>query len=245
MPYDSEPARSASGQFPSTHWSLIQKAGTPASPQAHAAVAKLCGDYWYPIYVFIRRQGNKHDQALDLTQGSFERLLEKGTVAAADPDKGRFRAFLRTACRHFLIDEFRRTKARGRGIPTVSIDADDAEERYRFEPVDTLTPDRLFDRAWALMLLDCAIKRLALEYDTKGRTEVFDRLKIVLTQGKGAVPVATLAAELGKTEEAVNMAVHRLRKRYRELLQEEIAATLDDQSEMEDEIRSLFAAIAT
>ena len=172
-------------------------------------------------------------------------MLEKGIIAAAEPGKGRFRAFLRTDCQHFLIDQFRRSKARGGGTPTVSIDAGGAEDRYRFEPADTLTPDRLFDRAWALTLLDRVLDLLAREYASKGRAELFDGLKAVLTQGKGTVPAATLAAELGKTEDAVNMAVHRLRKRYREILEEQIAATLDDPSEMEDEIRSLFEAVTS
>jgi len=133
--------------------------------------------------------------------------------------------------------------ARGGGIPTVSIDARGAEDRYGFEPADTLTPDLLFDRAWALTLLEKVLDLLAAEYAAKGHSELFDHLKVVLTQGKGAVPAATLAALLGKTEEAVHMAVHRLRKRYREILEAQIAATLDDPSEMEDEIRSLFEAI--
>ena len=224
---------------------MIVRAASPESPQARAALADLCSAYWYPIYALIRRKGNGHDEALDLTQGYFARLLERGIIAAANPGKGRFRAFLRTDCQHFLIDQFRRMTARGRGTPTVSIDAHVAEERYRFEPTDTLTPDRLFDRAWALTLLDKVLDLLAGEYAAKGRSELFDHLKIVLTQGKGAVSAATLAEQVGKSEEAVNMAVHRLRKRYREILEDQIAATLDDPSEMEDEIRSLFEAITT
>jgi len=243
MAHNSEPNAYASGQFPSTHWSLVIRAGSPGLPQARAALAELCAAYWYPIYALIRRKGNGHDQALDLTQEYFSRLLEKGVIAAANPGKGRFRAFLRTDCQHFLIDQFRRMTAQGGGTPTVSIDACGAEDRYRFEPADTLTPDRLFDRAWALTLLEKVLDLLAAEYAAKGHSELFDHLKIVLTQGKGAVSTATLAARLGKTEEAVLMAVHRLRKRYREILQEQIAATLDDPSEMEDEIRSLFEAI--
>jgi len=243
MPHNPDLNTYVSGRFPSTHWSLIIRAGTPGSPQAHAALAELCSVYWYPIYAFIRRKGNGRNQALDLTQGFFARLLEKGIFAAAEPGKGRFRAFLRTDCQHFLIDQFRRMTARGGGIPTVSIDAQRAEDRYRFEPADTLTPDRLFDRAWALTLLEKVLDLLAAEYAAKGHSELFDHLKVVLTQGKGAVPAATLAALLGKTEEAVHMAVHRLRKRYREILEAQIAATLDDPSEMEDEIRSLFEAI--
>jgi DNA-directed RNA polymerase specialized sigma24 family protein len=245
MPPGPDPNSYASERFPSTHWSLVSRAGSPESPQARAALAELCSVYWYPIYALIRRKGNGPDQALDLTQEFFARLLEKGTFAAADPGKGRFRAFLRTDCHYFLIDHLRRARAWGGGIPTVSIDARGAEERYCFEPSDTLTPDRLFYRAWALTLLDKVLDLLACEYAAKGRSELFDRLKIALTQGKGAVAAATLAAEVGKTADAVNMAVHRLRKRYREILQEQIAATLDEPSEMEDEIRSLFEAITS
>ena len=245
MARNPDPNIDASGRFPSTHWSLIIRAGSPESPQSHAALAELCSVYWYPIYAFIRRKGNRPDQALDLTQGFFARLLEKGIMAEAEPGKGRFRAFLRTDCQHFLIDQHRRMRARGGGSPTARSMRNGAEGRYGFEPADTLSPDRLFDRAWALTLLDRVLDLLAREYAAKGHSELFDHLKIVLTQGKGAVPAATLAAELGKTEGAVNMAIHRLRKRYREILEEQIAATLDDPSEMEDEIRSLFEAIAS
>jgi DNA-directed RNA polymerase specialized sigma24 family protein len=243
MAHNSDPDPHGAGQFPSTHWSLVVKAGSPGSLEARAALEKLCSAYWYPIYAFIRRKGNGHDEALDLTQGYFARLLERDRIVAANPSKGRFRAFLRTDCQHFLIDQFRRMTAWGGGSPTVSIDEHRAEDRYRFEPADTLTPDRLFDRAWALTLLDHVLDLLASEYATKGNTELFDRLKIVLTQGKGSVPSAAVAAQLGITEAAVNVAAHRLRKRYREILEEQIAATLDDPSELEDEIRSLFEAI--
>ncbi len=245
MSHNPDSSTSKSGRFPSTHWSLVIRAGSPGSPQARAALADLCSAYWYPIYALIRRKGNAHDQALDLTQEFFAHLLERGSIAAANPREGRFRAFLRTDCQHFLIDQFRRMTARRRGTPTVSINAHGAEDRYRFEPADTFTPDRLFDRAWALTLLEKVLDLLAREFAAKGQSELFEKLKIVLTQGKGSVPAATLAAQLGKSEEAVHMAAHRLRKRYREILEEQIAATLDDPSEMEDEIRSLFEAIAT
>ncbi len=245
MAHDLDPSAHASGQFPSTHWSLVIRAGSPGSPQARAALEELCSTYWYPIYALFRRKGQTHHQALDLTQYYFVRLVEKGIISAAKPEKGRFRAFLRTDCQHFLIDQFRRTTARGRGTPTVSIDAHAAEDRYRFEPADTLTPDRLFDRDWALTLLEKVLDLLAGEYAAKGHSELFEKLKIVLTQGKGSVSAATLAEQLGKSEEAVHMAVHRRRKRYREILEDQIAATLDDPSELEDEIRSLFEAIAS
>jgi RNA polymerase sigma-70 factor (ECF subfamily) len=232
-----------SESFPTTRWSLVVAAGAPTSKRSRAALADLCSAYWYPLYAFIRRKGNDPDRALDLTQSYFARLLEKGIVAGADPSKGRFRTFLRTDCQHFLIDQHRRRIAREGKISPLSIDGGNAEDRYRYEPADTLTPDRLFDRTWASTLLDRVLDLLAREYSARGRSGVFDRLKIVLTQGKGAVPAATMASQLGTTESAVHTAVYRLRKRYREILQEEIATTLNNPSEIDDEIRSLFDAI--
>jgi len=243
MSHDFDPAIAVTGSFPSTRWSLVVRAGALATPETRSALAELCSLYWYPLYAFIRRKGNDPDRALDLTQGYFTQLLERDKIAEVDQSKGRFRAFLRTDCQHFLIDQYRRRTVRRDEISRVSIDGNDAEDRYRFEPVDTLTPDRLFDRAWAMSLLDRVLGLLADEYAAKGRSEVYERLKIVLTQGKGAVPAATLAAQLGKSEGAVNVAVHRLRRRYREILQELIAETLDDPSEIDDEIQSLVDAI--
>jgi RNA polymerase sigma factor (sigma-70 family) len=236
---------SKSAQFPTTHWSRVIAAGDRAAPEARAALAELCEAYWYPIYALIRRRGHAPDEACDLAQDYFARLLEKAVIAAADQSKGRFRAFLRTDCQHFLIDHHRKQRVRARVLKPLSIDAGDAENRYRFEPADESTPDRLFDRAWATTLLDRVLDLLAREYAQKGRSDVFDRLKVVLSQGKGAVPPAALAAQLGTTEGAVHTAVHRLKKRYRAILQQEIAATLDDPSEVDEEIRWLFEAIRT
>jgi len=239
---DADPDRTISGSFPTTHWSLVVNAGGPDSPQARAALDELCAAYWYPVYAFIRRKGNNPDHSLDLTQTFFGRLLEKGVLATAKKGKGRFRSFLRVVCKNFLIDEIRREKA----DPTanvISIDAHDAESRYQFEPADLMTPERIFDRAWAMTLLGRALEALAREYNERGEAELFGALKVVLTQGKKAVRSATLAAQLGMSEEAVNTAVHRLRKRYRKTLEAEIAATLDNPTELDDEIRSLMDAI--
>ena len=189
------------------------------------------------------RRGHRSEESRDLAQDYFTRLLEKGVIAAADRSKGRFRAFLRTDCQHFLIDHHRRQRVRAGVLKSVSIDVDDAENRYRLEPADDWTPDRLFDRAWATTLLDRVLRSLAQEYAQTGRADVFDRLKVVLSQGKGAVPAAELAAQLRTTEGAVHTAVHRLKKRYRAILLREIAATLDDPSEVDEEIRWLFDAI--
>ncbi len=232
-----------SAQFPLTQWSRVVVAGDRKAPEAHAALADLCAAYWYPIYAFIRCRIHSADEAHDLTQDYFARLLEKPVIGAADRAKGRFRAFLKTDCQHFLIDKGRRKQVRVRVLKPVSIDAGDAESRYRLEPADTRTPERIFDRTWAMTLLDRVLDLLAQEYAAKGRADIFDRLKVVLTQGKGAVPAAELATQLGMTEGAVHTAVHRLKKRYRAILQQEIAATLDDPSEVDEEIRWLFEAI--
>jgi RNA polymerase sigma-70 factor (ECF subfamily) len=169
-------------------------------------------------------------------------LLEKRVIARADQSKGRFRAFLRADCQHFLINQHRRRTVRPDLISGVSIDGSYAENRYRFEPVDKLTPERLFDRAWATTLLERVLDLLALEQAAKGLSHVFEQLKEVLATGQYTVPVSILASQLGMTVGAVHTAVHRLRKRYREILQDQISATLDDPSEMDDEIRWLFDA---
>jgi RNA polymerase sigma-70 factor (ECF subfamily) len=231
-----------SDSFPNTHWSLVIRAGAPDSPQARAALDELCAAYWYPVYAFVRRQKNDPDRALDLTQAFFARLLEKGVLATVEKGKGRFRSFMRVVCKHFLIDEIRRAKA-DPAANVLSIDAHDAESRYQFEPADVMTPERLFDRAWAMTLLARAVDSLAREYSDRGESKTFAALKVVLTQGKKAVSAKSLAAQLETTEEAVNTAIHRLRKRYRKCLEEQILATLDNPSELDDEIGSLLDAI--
>lgn len=226
----------------------MARAGDPAAPDARAALAALCAAYWYPIYALIRRSGRGPDEALDLTQDYFARLLEKGVLAAADRRRGRFRAFLRTDCGFFLSHEHERAQARkrGSGRAVVSIDARDAEGRYLREPADETTPERLFDRVWALNLLAAVLDRLAREYADTGRAAQFQALQGVLGGGSHAVPYAAFAAQLSTTEGAVQQAVRRLRKRYRALLREAIAATLDepDEAAIDDEIRGLFAALA-
>jgi RNA polymerase sigma factor (sigma-70 family) len=231
----------ATESFPTTHWSLIKKAGAPASSQARAALEELCSVYWYPLYAFIRRKGNSPDRALDLTQDFFARLLEKDILTAVDQHKGRFRGFLQVTCKNFLIDAWR--QKREVTASAISIDARTAEGRYMIEPADNMTPERLFDRAWAFSLLDRVLSLLAAEYAEPSSSQLFNQLKVALTEGKGAVRAAEVAARLGMSEDAVHSASHRLRKRYRAILQEQIAATLDDPSELDDEIRSLFDAL--
>jgi RNA polymerase sigma-70 factor (ECF subfamily) len=233
--------------FPTTHWSRIACAGDRDAADARVALAELCDAYWYPIYALIRRLGHPEADALDLTQEYFARLLGRQVFAAADRDKGRFRAFLRTDCGFFLADQRDRERAlkRGGGQPALSVDARDAEGRYQDQRADSLTPERLFDRTWALTLLGHALDRLAAEYAESGRSPLFERLQVILVEGPRSVPYAAIAAQLGMTEAAVQQAVSRFRKRYRDALREEIAATLDVPTDaaVDEEIRDLFDAL--
>jgi DNA-directed RNA polymerase specialized sigma24 family protein len=228
--------------FPTTRWSRVACAGNPDGAQAHDALAELCRAYWFPVYAYIRRKGNDPDRSADLTQDYFVRLLEKGTFAAADPGKGRFRAFLLADLAFFLADVRDRDAAlkRGGGVRVVPLDL---EGRYLAEPVNQMTPERLFDRAWALSLLAEVIDRLQAEYMAAGRAGTFETLKVVLTDAPGAVPYAELGRRLGTTEGAVQVAAHRLRKRYKSLVREAIAVTVDDPAEIDDEIHALFEAL--
>ncbi len=235
--------------FPTTQWSRIAAAGDAKDSASRNALAELCQAYWYPVYAFIRRKGHDIHAALDLTQDYFARLLERPVIATADRRKGRFRAFLRTDCGYFLSHQRQAEAAqkRGGGIAPLSIDARDAEGRYLREPPDDgLEPDRLFNRAWALGLIEAKSARLAQEQAEAGQTERFQELKDVLG-GVRAIPYAAIAERLGTTEGAIKTAANRLRKRYRALLREQIAATLTDPSDqaIDAEIRDLFQAMAT
>jgi RNA polymerase sigma-70 factor (ECF subfamily) len=223
----------------------VVRAGDPSTRAAREALAELCASYWYPVYAFIRRQGHEPNEAQDLTQAFFVHLLERGTLAAADPSRGKFRSFVRTACAHFLADERDRARAQKRGGDQIvlSIDARDAEGRYLREPAHNLTPDRLFERTWVLTVLEHVIERLGQEYEKAGQAALFEQLKSVLMVGPHSVTYATFAARLGMTQGAVQVAVHRLRRRYRTILLDQIAATLDDPAGVEDEVQELFAVL--
>ncbi len=230
--------------FATTHWSLVV-AAQGASPAAREALAELCRLYWYPLYAYVRRRGHSDDEAQDLTQEFFARLLERNDLARLDPARGRFRAFLLAACRHFLANQRDHAHAlkRGGGLRPLSLDLADSERRYASEPSHEQTPERLFERRWALTLLDCVLQRLRQHYETAGQLLLFERLKGSLT-GAATDTYAESAAVLGMTEGAVKVAAHRLRQRYRDLLREEIARTVADPGEVDDEIRELFGALA-
>ncbi len=230
--------------FPITKWNLVMRASGLSGHEARDALAELCSVYWYPIYAFIRRKGYDADSALDLTQDYFARLLGSSVLAAADRSKGRFRAFLRADCAYFLSHRREQAASQKRGgrVSLLSIDAQDAEGRYSREPVDAgLTPELLFDRSWGRELLDSVMDGLAREQAGAAQSERFEVLKERL-QGDRFLPSAVLADRLGITEAAVDQAVARLRKRYRALLREQIAATLEEPSEaaIDDEVRTLF-----
>jgi RNA polymerase sigma-70 factor (ECF subfamily) len=232
-------------RFATTHWSVVLAARDRAAPQSREALAALCAAYWYPLYAYIRRRGHDADQAQDLTQEFFARLLEKDYLQVVDRAKGKFRSFLLAACQHFLCNEYDRARARkrGGGRASISLDFQAAEGRYGLEPAHSLTPEKLFERRWALTLLDQVLGRLRDEMIHAGREKLFETLKVVLMGEKASIPYRQLAKELDLSEGSIKVAVHRLRKRYRELLREEIERTLDESVQVEEEIRDLFAAL--
>jgi RNA polymerase sigma-70 factor (ECF subfamily) len=220
-------------------------AGDLDVPLARESLDELCNAYWYPLYAYIRRRGYGPEEARDLTQDFFVRALEKNLLAEADPSRGRFRSFLRAVCAHFLANrhDHEQAKKRGGGRTVLSIDAADAEGRYALDLADELTPERIFDRSWALTLLGRVLDRLGREYDEAGKAATFEVLRGMLAGDADSLSYAAVAARLGTTEGAARVAAHRLRRRYGELLRQEIASTLAEPAEVDDEIRDLFAAL--
>ncbi len=237
---------SAADDFPSTIWMRIEQAKEPRTPQSREALAELCEAYWHPVYAFIRRKGNDPDRAADLTQGFFTGLIETGALSAVTPEKGRFRSFLMAACTHFLCNQrvHERALKRGGGRYFVSIDQLKAEDRLSHEPFHDITPEKTFIRQWALTLLDRVMARLEAEASLKGKTPVFEQVRPVIL-GREAVPsYAQLSAKLGLSETTLKVTVHRYRTRYRALLRDEIARTVDDPADIEQEITTLIEALA-
>jgi RNA polymerase sigma-70 factor (ECF subfamily) len=236
-----------SARFRTTRRSVILAARGGAAAEVRDALASLCRSYWYPLYAFIRRRGHDHSAAEDLVQGFFARLLEKRDLEAVDRGKGRFRSFLLASCSHYLsnrADRDRTLKRGGRRV-LIAIDRLDGEARYALEPSHGLTAERLFERQWAVTVLECVLGRLKDELTAAGKSSLFEALGPALLGEGGRVPYATVAAQLGLTEEAARAAATRLRRRYRPLLREEVAGTLDGPAKVDEEIRELFVALAS
>ncbi len=221
-------------------------AGQQSTPQSKQALEELCRTYWYPLYAYIRRRGYAHEDAEDLAQAFFARLLEKNYLAGVSSEKGKFRAFLLAALKHFLANEWDRTQRqkRGGGVTPISLDWQSADTRYQIDPADHLSPDKLYDRAWAVALLERVLARLRAENSAPEKARLFEQLKSFLTAAKSGIPYAEVAQETGLNEGAVRVAVHRLRQRYRALLRDEIGQTLTDPAQFEEEMRALFSAFA-
>jgi RNA polymerase sigma-70 factor (ECF subfamily) len=241
----SEPRPAGARQFATTRWSLVAAAGRGGSPESQQALAALCQAYWYPLYAYARRRLPSVHDAQDLTQAFFAELLEKDYLQAADPRRGKFRSFLLTAFKHFLSKQRDRANAqkRGGGRATLPLDCQAGERRYRLEPADTATPETVFERRWALAILEQALAKLRQELADAGKEKLFECLKRALAGEGLQEPHARIAEQVGISEQAVKVAVYRLRRRYQELLRAEIAQTVASPDEIDDELRDLFAAV--
>jgi len=242
---DSVTKRREQELFVTTHWSVVLTAGLDETHASHAALEQLCLTYWYPLYVYSRRRGYDVEEAKDLTQEFFARLIAKNYLGQVEMGRGRFRYFLLAALKHFLSDEWDKKQAhkRGGGITFLSMDEQDPEERYVVEPCDEETPEKAFQRRWALTLLELTLGRLREEFQLTGKEAIFEQLKVFLTGDKSEISYAQAARRLGLTEASAKMTVTRMRQRYRALLRAEIANTVRDSSEVDAEMRELGALL--
>ncbi len=246
LPRNLAPVEAGSAGFSTTHWSAVLRAGREFSPEAHEALEQLCTAYWYPLYVHVRRLGWGPEDAQDLTQQFFARFLERKYFQLADPERGRFRSFLLTSLKHFLADEWEklRTQKRGGGQRAISWDGIDPEEQYRHEPPETLFPDLIYEKRWAGILLDGVLNQLRAEYEKAGRVSDFDQLKNFVWGDGHAGTYAEVAARLKIEEGAVKVAVHRLRKRFRDQLRLEVLRTVSSPEEVDEELRHLRSLLS-
>ncbi len=241
-----EPEVAGRGRFATTQWSLVLAAAKRDSAEAEEALARLCALYWYPIYAFVRRQGHPVEEAQDLTQGFFARIIEKNDLSAADRARGRFRSFLLSACKHFLSNERDRalTLKRGGGWAAVPIDAAAAETRFQGALAHEATPESLYDRQWCQTILTSALDALRGDYAAAGRERLFDRLERFLTMDDDAGTHADAACDLAMTAGAVKVAVHRLRRRYRHAIRRCVAETVESADEIDEEMHDLLRTLS-
>jgi len=232
-------------RFETTRWSVVLAAGGGDSSASRRALAMLCETYWYPLYAYLRRRGVPVDDARDLTQAFLASLIERQSFDDVRRERGRFRAFLLASLRHFLANDAARRQAlkRGGGIETVSLSVAEAEGRYQHEPAEPATPETIFERRWALTVIDRVLQRLRADAEAAGGAAEFDRLKACLLGEAPPGGYAAIAADLGTTEGAVKVAVHRLRRRFQHGLRTQIAETVADEADVDDEIRYLIRAL--
>jgi DNA-directed RNA polymerase specialized sigma24 family protein len=232
--------------FPPTHWSIILSAGDNSSAEGLVALDRLCRAYWFPLYAYVRRCGESPENAKDLTQEFFARMLEKNWLRGASRERGRFRWFLLASLKHFLSNEWDRARAQKRGgdRPPISLDQLSPEERYLVEPTDGLSADKVYDRTWALTLLERARERLRQEFTAPGRSERFEMLEQFLPGAHKATTYAEMAKRLNVAEGTIKSDVSRLRRRYGELLRDELGQTLGSVTDLEDELHHLFESLS-
>jgi DNA-directed RNA polymerase specialized sigma24 family protein len=233
--------------FDTTRWSVVVAAGSDDSSAARAALATLCETYWYPLYAYVRRRGTSAEDARDLTQGFLTSLLERRDFERLHRERGRFRAFLLASLQHFLANDVarRRTQKRGGGITLLPLTFDDAEDRYRVEPAEPITPETLYERRWALMVLDRVLAHIRREWEAGGRGAEFDELKACLLGQAPSGGYLAIATRLNTTEGAVKTAVHRLRRTFQAALRRDIAETVSDPADVDNEIRYLVRALGS
>lgn len=241
-----EQAGANATHFRTTLWTVVLAAGDQASPDSHAALATLCQAYWMPVYAFIRKRGHSPEQAKDLTQGFFARFLEKNHVSRADHERGRFRCFLMSSVENFLHDEHDRASSlkRGGGQDPLSLDANLAEVEFLNDAAETLTPASVFEKHWAKTLLETVMHRLAAEFESSGRAELFELLQPHLWGDSDSIPYGDLSKHLGMGVVNLRVTAHRLRQRYREILREQIAQTVQSVDEIDSEIRYLLQVVS-
>lgn len=242
--HSSQPSSAPGDIFATTHWTAVLAAGRRHEPQADRALEQLCQTYWFPLYAYVRRRGHEKADAEDLVQAFFASFLAKNYLEGLSAERGKFRAFLLASLKHFLANEWDKSQRqkRGGGITHLSLDWQTADTKFQVAATNEPSPDQAFDREWALALLSKVIERMQAECEADGKASLFEQLKVFLAAGKGETAQSEVAKALGMEEGAVRVAVHRLRKRYRQLLRDEIANTLSDPAMVDEEMRALFGA---
>ncbi len=244
---DISPTPAGTSRFATTHWSVVLAAGDSASPQHEQALSRLCQAYWFPLYAYLRRRGHDRHQAEDWTQAFFVQMLDKRRLSGVSPKPGKFRSFLLTSLKNFVANEIDRARAQKRGgsHTILSLNFGNAENQYVLEPAHQMSPEKLFEKSWALTVLKQAMNQLEAEFASLNKQRLFDHLRVYLVAETDAIPYRDVAAQLRMTEGAVKTAVHRLRSRYRELLRYEVAQTVATQEQIDEEISDLLAALST